>query len=211
MISFEHYKPNKSYKKCGLGKTSNNPFEWDDFREIAKQSLLRSDKKLVTGENRSFIFQRALSTSDYKAILENISTKLVANGWTNLPVSYPDWTKAVELKDFRDATIISSSAFSTFTKIPEGQEIPQGDFSIEASLPFRLETFARIFSIHKHAYMMDDLEVIKTAPMLMGASVRQFVEENVFNLLLSNPVLSDGIALFHADHNNLISRCFECC
>lgn len=39
----------------------------------------------------------------------------------------------------------------------------------------------------------------------MGASARQTVEETVWSVLLSNPVLSDGIALVHGDHNNLIS------
>lgn len=125
-------------------------------------------------------------------------------GWANTPVTYPEWTKPVEVKNFKDTSLLSSSSFEKLTKVDEGQEITPGGVAIESE-SFKLETFAKIFPVSRRAYVNDELEVIKNAPVLMGASARQTLEETVWSVLLANPVLSDGIALCHGDHNNLVS------
>ncbi len=197
--------------QMGLTQTRNNPFECNDFKDIAKQAIIRANQPLRKEESVRQIFARALTISDFQNLLIDLSTKLIANGWTTAPVSYPDWTRTVEVPNFKENTICSISSFSKFSKTGDHGEIEMdGNFLVEGSNSFKLETFARIFPINRRAYINDDLDVIKTAPMLMGASARQMVEETVFSLLLSNPVLSDGIAMFHEDHNNLISRCSKC-
>lgn len=186
-------------------RNESNPYNWNDCKEIANQVIVRNGLAYNSQDNARKSYARAYSTSEFKELLSDINTKLLVNGWLNSPVSYPEWTRSVEVKDFKDATLISLSPFSKPSKIAEGQEISKGGFSDESET-FRLETFARIFSVSYRAYINDDLEAIKTAPILMGASARQLLEETVFSVLLSNPILSDGVALCHADHNNLINR-----
>jgi len=189
-------------------RNENNPYNWNDFKEISNQVSIRNNLAYKDSDNARQAYARAYTTSEFKELLSDINTKLLVNGWVNSPVSYPEWTRSVEVKDFKDATLISLSPFSKPSKIAEGQTISKGDFSDESET-FRLETFARIFSVSYRAYINDDLEAIKTAPILMGASGRQLLEETVFSVMLSNPVLSDGVALCHGDHNNLINRCLE--
>lgn len=140
--------------------------------------------------------------------MEDVNKTLLMFGWSNATVTYPEWTKSVEVLNFKENTLLSISSFEKLSKIKENQEIPNGGMA-STSESFKLETFAKIFTVSDVAIINDNMDVIKNAPILMGSSARQTVEENVFAVLLNNPALSDGIQLCHADHGNLINRCLK--
>lgn len=139
-------------------------------------------------------------------MLEDVNKTLLTFGFENAPVTYPEWTKSVEVQNFKDQTLLSISSFEKLSKVNEQKEITNGGMA-STSESFKLETFAKIFTVSDVALINDQMDVIKNAPILMGASARQTVEETVYTVLLNNPTLSDGIQLCHADHNNLINRC----
>jgi len=159
------------------------------------------------------LFTRAYTTSEFKELLEDVNTKLLTKGWNDSQVTYPEWCRSVDVPNFKEISLISISSFSKLEKIntETQQEITPGEFSVETTESFKLETYAKIFGVSERAYVNDDLDVIKNAPILMGASARNLLEETVFTTLISNPVLADGIALCHADHSNLINRCPKYC
>lgn len=167
---------------------------------------MRNNQTYNDSEFPQQLFTRALGTSDFKDLLSDVNTTLLTNGWVNCPVSYPEFTKSVEVPNFKENSLLSISSFSKLSKVEEHQEISNGGFATDSE-SFKLETFAKIFTVSEIAYINDKLDVIKSAPILMGASARQTVEETVYTVLLNNPVLSDGIQLCHADHGNLINRC----
>ena len=190
--------------QMGLGNRSeNNPYEYNEFLTAAKHCCIRGNKSYNNSEPKMTIFTRAMMTSDFPALLVSVTNKLLSQGWTNATTTYQDWTGTATVKDFKTASLISMSSFSKLNKIREGEEITNGDLS-SSSESFKLETFARMFSVSRRSYITDELEVIKGAPLLMGSAAKQTVEETVWTVLLSNPTLADGIALVNADHGNLI-------
>lgn len=193
--------------QMGFGTdTRNNPYEWNDFRSIAQHCFTRSNQPHKESETRAQLFTRAWGTSDFKELLAETANKVLAKGWEQASITYPDWTFPTTVKDFKTASLISMGNFSKLERVNEGQEVPKdSSITTDSSTSFKLETFGKIFSISRRAIYNDDLEVLKTSPLLMGASARQAIEETVWSVLLANPVLSDGIALIHEDHNNLIS------
>lgn len=190
--------------QMGLGNRSeSNPYNWNDFMTVAKHSCIRANKSYTSSESKMNIFTRAMMTSDFPALLVSVTNKLLSQGWTNATTTYQDWAGTATVKDFKTASLVSMSSFSKLNKIQEGEEITHGGLS-SSSESFKLETFAKMFSVARRAYINDDLQVIKGAPLLMGSAARQTVEETVWAVLLSNPTLADGVALVHADHGNLI-------
>ncbi len=51
----------------------------------------------------------------------------------------------------------------------------------------------------------DDLRAFTRVPMLFGSSARRMEGDAVYGLITANAAMSDGSALFHADHSNLAS------
>ncbi|MEZ6883367.1 Clp protease ClpP, partial [Enterobacter sp. KB-280D8] len=49
----------------------------------------------------------------------------------------------------------------------------------------------------------DDLNQLTDVPMKMGRAAKATIGDLVYAILTKNPKLSDGKALFHADHKNL--------
>jgi hypothetical protein len=60
-----------------------------------------------------------------------------------------------------------------------------------------------LFSITRQAIINDDLTAFTDIPRKMGRAAARTVGDLVFSILTSNPTMSDGVALFHASHNNL--------
>ncbi|EGK9920079.1 Mu-like prophage major head subunit gpT family protein, partial [Escherichia coli] len=66
-----------------------------------------------------------------------------------------------------------------------------------------LATYGEIFSITRQAIINDDLNMLVDVPMKMGRAAKATIGDLVYKVLTDNPKLSDGKALFHADHKNI--------
>ncbi len=66
-----------------------------------------------------------------------------------------------------------------------------------------LATYGEIFSITRQAIINDDLNMLVDIPVKMGRAAKATIGDLVYKVLTDNPKLSDGKALFHADHKNI--------
>jgi hypothetical protein len=71
--------------------------------------------------------------------------------------------------------------------------------------PIALATYGELFSIDRQTIINDDLDMLTRIPQAMGLAARATVGDLVWAVLTSNPKMSDGKPLFHADHGNLVS------
>lgn len=60
-----------------------------------------------------------------------------------------------------------------------------------------------MFSIDRQTIIDDDLNAMTRVPTSMGRAARRTIGDKVWEVLTSNPIMSDGTALFDAAHNNL--------
>ena len=141
-------------------RKDNNPYDYNDFLTVAKHSCIRANKAYNNSESKMTIFTRAMMTSDFPALLVSVTNKLLSQGWTNATTTYQDWAGTATVKDFKTASLISMSSFSKLNKIQEGEEITNGGMSSESE-SFKLETFAKMFSVSRRSYINDELEVLK--------------------------------------------------
>ncbi len=144
------------------------------------------------------------STSDFPALLGDTARTAVLRGYQQVEEQFDQFTRAVSLSDFKPSKLAGLGQFSDLVKVPEGGEYKYGTFS-DQSQSIRLATFGRLFSITRQAIINDDLGVFTDVPLKMGQAAKRTLANEVFALITSNPNLDDGIALFHADHHNLMT------
>lgn len=156
----------------------------------------RMDKRELVG--RAFTH----STSDFPKILENNSRKAMLRGYEEAEEVFPRFTRTGNLSDFKQHSRVGMGTFDTLDEIPESGEYKHGTIG-ERAESIKLATYGKLFSISRQAIINDDLMAFTEIPRKMGRAAARTVGDLVFAIINDNPTMSDGTALFHADHNNL--------
>ncbi|SQK37040.1 ATP-dependent Clp protease proteolytic subunit (Endopeptidase Clp) of prophage [Escherichia coli] len=157
--------------------------------------------------NRSQVVNAAFthSSSDFSHILAGGAEKSVLKGWQDSGETFQKWTRTGSLSNFHEAKRVGLNGFSKLDKVPEGAEYKYITTS-DKGVPIALATYGNIFSVTRQAIINDDLTQLTTIPMAMGRAAARTVGNLVYLLLTSNGKFTDGKALFHADHKNLIAK-----
>lgn len=90
-------------------------------------------------------------------------------------------------------------------EVPEGGEA-RSTFNLvdQGGVNARLKTYATEVTISRHIIVNDDIELIAQVGTSAGATASRREAALVYATLESNPLLGDGVAMFHAGHGNLI-------
>ncbi len=189
-------------------------------RDFASMSLVGCARVLLerrgfTGLSKDAIAARSLRvdgtrsapegylvTDDFVSVLLNLARATLTAGYQVAPRTFTSWCRATTLQDFRQTWRISLGAG------PQLQPVPQhGEFT-RAPLPSRaesiqLQTFGKIIAFTRQAMVNDDLGMLARIPQMFGFSAASMEGDMVYNLLLANPLMSDGNPVFCAQHGNL--------
>ncbi len=196
------------YSRLGYERPERgNPYAMMSLFEMAQASL--TDRGISVGSflNRSQVVNAAFthSSSDFSHILAGGAEKSVLKGWQDSGETFQKWTRTGSLSNFYEAKRVGLNGFSKLDKVPEGAEYKYITTS-DKGVPIALATYGNIFSVTRQAIINDDLTQLTTIPMAMGRAAARTVGNLVYLLLTSNGKFTDGKALFHADHKNLIAK-----
>lgn len=162
----------------------------------------KSSDELFTMAQRQFFNP----TAAFPAILDNAINKAYVEGHKNVAVTFDRFTKKGSLKDFKtsDNNYLAGPA-GEFLEIPEGGELKH-DARTDAKLPTRkLKTYGRQFTLTRQAFINDDIDIVTKIPAKYAASARKTINKQVYEILVNNPTIYDGVKLFHANHKNLLA------
>jgi hypothetical protein len=87
-------------------------------------------------------------------------------------------------------------------QVPQHAEYTRGALPSRAEV-LQLQTWGRIIAFTRQAMVNDDLGALTRIPQLFGNSAATMEGDVVYNVLLTNPPMSDGNALFSAAHGNV--------
>lgn len=167
--------------------------------EIAREFIGPSARGLTKME----VAERALhSTSDFTNVLANVANKSLRQGYADTKRSFQPFCRQVTLPDFKQVQRTALSNGPNLKQVVEGGEYEYGTFT-DGKEVYRLFTYGRIVAITREAIINDDLDAFTRTPAKMAAASARLENRMVYDILLQNPVLGDGVALFHADHDNL--------
>ncbi|ELD5691094.1 Clp protease ClpP, partial [Escherichia coli] len=181
----------------------DNAYNGMTLRECARMSLTERGIG-VASYNPMQMVGLALthSTSDFGNILLDVSNKGLIQGWEESEETFQKWTRKGRLSDFKTAYRVGMGGFGSLRQVREGAEYKYITTS-DRKETIALATYGEIFSITRQAIINDDLNMLVDVPMKMGRAAKATIGDLVYKVLTDNPKLSDGKALFHADHKNI--------
>ncbi|MGI2142250.1 ClpP-like prohead protease/major capsid protein fusion protein [Shewanella baltica] len=182
---------------------ASNHYSSYGMLELARASLL--DRGIgCAGLNKMEMVGLAFthSSSDFGNILLDVANKSVLMGWETAEETFERWTKKGILGDFKIAQRVGLGDFNSLRQVREGAEykyVTVGDHAQQIALA----TYGELFSITRQAIINDDMSMLTDIPMKMGFAAKGTIGDLVYAVLTQNPKMSDGKALFHAEHGNL--------
>lgn len=145
-------------------------------------------------------------TAAFPSILDNAIEKAYKEGHKTVAVTFDQWTKKGSLKDFKTHdNYYLAGPVGEFLEVPEDGELKH-DKPKEDKLPSRkIKTYGRQFTLSRQAFINDDIDLITKLPARYAASARKTINKMVYEILVKNPAVYDGVALFHNSHKNILA------
>ena len=169
---------------------------------LAEEILLRNHQN-VSGLSKMELSKRAfLSTSDFPEILSAVANKTLRQAYEAAPQTFRPFVRQVFNADFKPVSRVQLSETPKLEKVNQSGEFKYGAMSDSAE-KYNLATFGKIIAINRQAIIDDDLEAMTRIPGLFGRAAADLESDLVYSVLTGNAAMSDGLALFHANHGNL--------
>lgn len=184
---------------------NGNPFAGMTLVDMAERSLISAGVS-TRGMSRFEIAQKVLArqgTGDFPILLENTLHKTLLRGYSLQELTWRRWCAVGSLSDFRPHNRFALGSFSNLLPVNEHGEYQNGVLGDGEKETISAKRKGRILSVTPELIINDDLGALTRAATALGQAANRTVEQAVYALLASNPVMGDGIALFHADHGNL--------
>lgn len=168
----------------------------------AREALRRSGTN-TTGLSGDTILTRALhATGDFPLILGDAVNRELRAAYNAAPSGARQLARQSTARDFRLKRKLMLGEAPALEKVNEAGEFKHGTID-EAQETYRIDSFGKIIGISRQALINDDLGAFTDLPRKMGVAARAFEDDFIVNMIVSNPAMSDGIAVFHANHGNL--------
>jgi len=178
--------------------------------EIGRE-MLEAAGQSTRGLSRMDIATRMLNqrstgyqgTSDFGSLLSNIAGRRLRASYEQAPTTYQVWARrAPNAPDFKDISVVQLSGAPELLQTNEHGEFKYGTLK-DGAETYKVITYGRIVALTRQAIVNDDLRGFDRLLTAFGDSARRLENRLVYAQLIDNPLMSDGKALFHADHANL--------
>ncbi|SIR08664.1 hypothetical protein SAMN05421641_12422 [Paracoccus thiocyanatus] len=151
------------------------------------------------GQQRSVGYH---ATGDFPAILANVAGKTLRDSYASTPRTFAAWARRATITDFKPVSRTQLGGAPDLQKVLESGEFQYGTIG-EGKEVYALASYGRIIAITRQALINDDLDAFARIPAAFGASAADLESDIVYSILMQNPAMADGTALFHATHGNL--------
>ena len=142
------------------------------------------------------------STSDFPAILANVADKTLRAAYESTQRTFVAWARRASITDFKPVQRTQLGGAPDLREVMESGEFSYGTIG-EAKEVYALATYGRVVAITRQTLINDDLDAFTRVPAAFGASAADLESDIVYSILMQNPNMDDGVALFHATHGNL--------
>ena len=143
----------------------------------------------------------------FPAILDQTIEKAYREGHKKVAVTFDRFTKKGSLPDFKthDNNYLAGPV-GEFLEVPEGGELKHDVFGDEKLPTRKLKTYGRQFTLTRQAFINDDIDLVTRIPAKYAASARKTQNKQCYQILVNNPAIYDGTALFSSAHSNLLAK-----
>lgn len=177
-------------------------FRGYSLMELARESLRRGNIA-IPSDPVSMIGRAFTETSsDFPNVLADTANKSLIAGAEEAAETYEVWTGETTANNFMIQTGVNLNAFTTLEVVPDGHEYTAGTLA-DFGIRYAVATYGKLFGITRQTIINDNVNAFTQIPAAMGRAAMRARGNAVYSLLIDNPQMADGNALFSAAHNNL--------
>jgi hypothetical protein len=172
--------------------------------EIVREVSMAAGQQFRGMSNREMLTRAisSMSTSDLPHIFGGLMNTTLLDAYNEWPATWRSWVATGTANDFREMHAVSLSAAPDLKGMNENGEYQTAQFS-DAGEAYRIVRKGVRVPFTFEMIINDNLRALSRIPRLFGAAARRLEGDAVYSLLTANGSMSDGVALFHADHANL--------
>lgn len=182
----------------------------DKSKDYAHMRLMDVAKELLTlsgvnvrGMSPNEIASRAFHTSsDFGVIMEQVVKRTVNESYRAAAQQWRPLGNQTTAPDFKGMQSLVVGEFGDLQKVNEHGEFKRTTFTFSGQT-WSIATYGLIFGVTRQALINDQIDLFASIPRKFTNSVLRTESNIVWDIYLKNPKMSDGKALFHADHGNL--------
>lgn len=185
-------------------KARNNYPSFGDLSCVgmAREALVAAGQR-PAGDPRD-VLARAMTSSDFPSILKDAANKIMENSYKYSQGTFRGWMAPAEVSDFKINTFVRLTPPAELFEVGEDQEYKHLAIS-DGEEEAQLKSYGGLVGISRQAMINDDKGFLKDPGRIAGQTAGMMQSRLGCKSLLSNPVLSDGKAVFHVDRGNLLS------
>ena len=178
--------------------------------DLARESLQMANVRLPS-RNPKDIMGSALTArnditqgvGDFPILLENLMHKTLQASYGITPDTWSRFCGKGTVTDFRIFNRYLRGTFGALDTLTDTGEfknkaIPDGEKQV-----IQAGTKGNIITLSRQALINDDLGAFISLAMDLGRAAKLTIEKDVYALLIANPNMNDGYALFSSQHANI--------
>ena len=145
-------------------------------------------------------------TASFPAILDQAIQKSIVHQYQNVLTTFDLWTSKGSLPDFKPSKAHEYTiGGGEFDKVTEGGELKHSSLDTSMNPLRKLDTYGTQFTMTREAFINDDIGFCPKCRASMPAVAKRKINKQVYEVIVKNPAVYDGVALFDDAHKNLIS------
>lgn len=173
---------------------------------LARHCLERAGIR-TTDMGKTELAKRALvshSVSDFPLLLGGIGSESLRAGYVLAEPTWKPLASTTNATDFRDMYTYSFAADLKFLPVNERGEYESAE-AVESGEKYRIKRFGRLFNYSFEMLTNDRWDIFSDIPRGFGYKAGLLESDIVYNLITSNPRLSDNTPLFDASRGNIMT------
>lgn len=172
---------------------------WFSMFEMCRQALRLS--RVNEPHDQESIVRAAVATNTLQYIFTtSVNAQLVA-AYEETPNTAAGLVRRVGVNNYLVQERILGGQYSDLTIHPAGKTAQMGDISDDQET-YKVYRFSSLMKIDEIDIINDRVDLLTSMPMKMGQAAGRVEPDLFYSLLLSNPTLNDGVALFASGHGN---------
>jgi hypothetical protein len=176
-------------------------------RSLRECYIEMTGDRYVTGEIDRARLTESVGTDTFADVLGNSITRRMQRSF-NDAVAYQAWREVctvTSVSDFRSQERTEMGGFGDFPVVAErGPYLDLTDPSDDKATYTVAKRGGKI-SITFESIKNDDVAALRRIPVNLGRAAQRQLYGFVFNVFAANAAIYDGLALYHASHNNLFT------
>ena len=179
-------------------------FRGMSLQAIAAECLARSGEAHANRMSRDDLFRRSMTPdSAFVAIADDVANRTVLAAQQLAPTTFQLWTSVASQPDFRPTHIFEVSDGGNLEEIPQNGEFKEAKLSDKEVAVRQLITVGKMVNFTRQLFINDDIGQITRTLTTYTLAFARGINQSVYNILKSNPAMSDGQQLFSEAHHNL--------